>query len=212
LHEQDTTASASSRSTLPTLANETLTKLSALLIQIETSQEIDEKTSANLIAELNSIRNEIDLQLSDNVQRAGHPDFNLAFIIDCKYAVYLILLNTAILEILGRHNSYDAGKILQDSGVAPSGVIDLLSATTLIEDRITSAFGIFQSNLALASTYTPFGMRKMAFMARVVCADRRKRGMSRHPVWARVEMALSGVNEPGWLARMANSAIEKSCG
>ena len=211
MHEQDATAS-SSRITLPTLANETLTKLSALLIQIETSQEIDEITSARLVTQLITIRKEIDLQLSDSAQRAGHPDCNLTFIIDCKYAVYLILLNTAILEILRRHNLNDAGKIPQDSGVAQSGVIDLPSTTRLIEDRITSAFGIFHSNLALASTCTPFGMRKMAFMARVVCADRRKRGMSRHPVWARVEMALSGVNEPGWLARMANSAIGKSCG
>jgi hypothetical protein len=212
LHEQDATASSSLRITLPTLANETLTKLSTLLVQIETSQEIDEITSARLVTQLNSIHKEIDLQLSDTAQRAGHPDCYLTFIIDCKYAVYLILVNTAILETLGRHSLYDAGKILQDSAEAQSDVIDLISTTTLIEDRITSAFGIFHSNLALASTCTPFGMRKMVFMARVICADRRKRGMSRHPVWARVEMALSGINEPGWLARMANSTIGRSCG
>jgi hypothetical protein len=212
LHEQDATASSSLRITLPTLANQTLTKLSALLVQIETSQEIGEITSERLVTQLITIRKEIEQQLSDTVQRAGHPDCNLTFIIDCKYAIYLIMLNTAILEILGRHSFSDVGKILRDSGVARSGVTDLLSTTILIEDRITSAFGIFHSNLALASTCTPFGMRKMAFMARVVCADRRKRGMSRHPVWSRVEMALSGVNEPEWLAKMANSAIGKSCG
>ena len=212
MYEQDATASSSLRIILPAMANETLTKLSALLIQIETSQEIDEIASARLVTQLITIRKEINLQLSDSAQRTGHPDCNLTFIIDCKYAVYLILLDTAILEILGRHSLYDASKILQDSGVARSSVIDLLSTTKLIEDRITSAFGIFHSNLALASTCTPFGMRKMAFMARVVCVDRRKREVIRHPVWARVEMALSGVNEPGWLARMANSAIGKSCG
>lgn len=60
----------------------------------------------------------------------------------------------------------------------------------------------------LASRATPFSMRKMCFLCRVMGEERRRREVKLHPVWVEFERAIQEVSEKGWVERVTGEGMQ----
>jgi len=77
-----------------------------------------------------------------------------------------------------------------------------------LETQIVIHFEMFKEQLVLASRATPFSMRKMCFLCRVMGEERRRRKGTLHPVWVEFERAIQGVSQRGWLERIRGEVVE----
>ena len=67
-----------------------------------------------------------------------------------------------------------------------------------IEKEIQDSFVSICNNIPVARIATPFSTRKMEFMCRVMCAERKKRGIHRHHVWDHLEDFLQRDQRPSF--------------
>jgi hypothetical protein len=211
-----------------TVSNKILAQLSTLLIQVNELDLLQENEPEELIKSLWGLRGKIREALEEVMGGGEKEDEDYKAIICCKDATYLIVIDTAILRILGCPHlptstfsslptttststripttHLDATiQQLQDHSLSPQSFISLVNFKYSLDKEIYTNFEIFVENLKKASKVTPFNMRKMAFMCRVMGMERRKRERAPHPVWGLYERAIEGVNEAGWLGRVGVS-------
>ncbi|KUJ16093.1 uncharacterized protein LY89DRAFT_735234 [Mollisia scopiformis] len=193
-----------------TVSNKILAQLSTLLLEARKLHNLSQKGIREIIKQLWGLRRTIKTALDQVTEMAEKDEEEFAPIICCKDSIYLILLDTTILKVLGFSDSKDPQlpetvQELQDLSLPPQTFTDVELFKQAIDSQIYQNFNTFLSNLALASKVTPFIMRKMAFMCRIMCVERGKREENPHPIWARYKRAISGVNEPDWLSRIIAS-------
>lgn len=193
-----------------TVSNKILAQVSSLLLEVKRLDVLDDREIKDAITQLWRMRREILDALDEIMAMAETNEEEFAPLICCKDSIYLILIDTTLLRILDSPQAQatqlsDTIQNLQDLSLSSRAFSDVELFRTALDSHIYRHFSIFLSNLALASKVTPFNMRKMAFMCRIMCSERRKRDATPHPIWARFEKAISGVNEPDWLSRIIAS-------
>lgn len=193
-----------------TVSNKILAQVSTLLLEVKRLDIMNEMEIRDAITQLWRMRREILNALDELVVMVEKNEDEFAPLICCKNSIYLILIDTTILRILDSPQAHasqlsETVQKLQDLSLSSRAFSDVEVFRTSLDSHIYQNFGIFLSNLALASKVTPFNMRKMAFMCRIMCSERRKRDATPHPIWARFEKTISGVNEPDWLSRIIAS-------
>jgi hypothetical protein len=122
-------------------------------------------------------------------------------IICCKDSNYLLLIDTTLLKLISSPNLPASIRTLILS-LVPTSFSSLAIFVQFLEDEIARHFKIFKEKLVIASKATPFSMRKMSFLCRVMCEERRRREGAPHPVWREFERAIEEVSERGWLGRV----------
>lgn len=196
-----------------TISNKILTQLSTVLIESKTLSDLDEPKLRDGLEQLWDLRRQIKRALDHVLEMAENRESDFAPLLCCKDSIYLILIDTTILKILvapafSTRTLHNAIQGLQDLSLPPKAFTDSVLFKEAIGSQIQMNFIIFLSNLAVASRVTPFNMRKMAFMCRIMCVERKKREAKPHTIWARFEQAISGVNEPDWLSKFVASQLK----
>lgn len=195
---------------LLTISNKILAQLSTVLIESKHSFELDETKLRNGLEQLWDLRRRIKKALDHVLEMAENRESDFAPLLCCKDSIYLILIDTTVLKIVVAP-SFSIPALqstiqgLQDLSLPPKAFTGCQLFKEAIESQIRLNFIVFLSNLAVASRVTPFNMRKMAFMCRIMCVERKKREAKPHTIWARFEQAISGINEPDWLTNIVAS-------
>lgn len=154
------------------------------------------------ISSLCALRREISDRLQFALRTEEARDIHTPMM-RCKESNFLLLIDTALLRVL---NFRSATSCLVTTIVT---VFPYQPSTQCwLEEKIVENFEVFKQNLKLASRATPFQMRKMLFLCRIACQERRRREECPHRVWALFENVIQGVNEPGWLARITRPNTE----
>jgi hypothetical protein len=185
--------------------NATLARLSTLINELDNLSSISSPATLQTIFDFCTLRQDIKTRLGRNLEQKEeiyHP------IICCKDSNYLLLIDTTLLQLL---HSPDLTKtiFLLVVGTFPfqDQTVTLSIFEKYLERQITSHFEIFKENLILASRATPFSMRKMCFLCRVMSEERRRRKWRLHPVWTEFERAIQGVSERGWVERLKGEVV-----
>ncbi|CZR69486.1 uncharacterized protein PAC_19386 [Phialocephala subalpina] len=195
-----------------TISNKILAQLSTLLIEANHASELDEPKLRDALEQLWELRKQIKGALDHVLDMAENRESDFAPLLCCKDSIYLILIDTTILKILAApafsHPTLSKTiQGLQNLSLPSKAFSDRRLFNEAIESQIRLNFIVFLSNLAVASRVTPFNMRKMAFMCRIMCVERKKREAKPHSIWARFEQAISGVNEANWLSTVVASHL-----
>ncbi|KAE9364403.1 hypothetical protein N431DRAFT_106781 [Stipitochalara longipes BDJ] len=185
--------------------NATLARLSTIINELDNLSSLSSLEAEKTILNFCNLRSEIKTRLAQSLKGAEiHSP-----IICCKDSNYLLLIDTTLLQLL------------DSPGIPPDIISLVLGALNLqaqnvtlpilrqyLEAQVSSHFELFKGKLVLASIATPFSMRKMCFLCRVMGEERRKRQGKLHPVWVEFERTIQGVSERGWLQRVKGEAVE----
>ena len=218
---------------LLTISNKILAQLSTLLIQVNDLHLLHENEIEDVVKRLWGLRGKIRAALDEMMEEEEAEEDDYKAIIRCKDTTYLIVIDAAILRILlsphphtpsSQKQTTDTNttadtktstkhlsetiQTLQDNSLAPQSFISISNFASSLDKEIYINFNIFTQNLNKASKVTPFNMRKMAFMCRVMGMERRRREADPHPIWGLYESAIEDVNESGWLGRVGLSSQE----
>jgi hypothetical protein len=127
-------------------------------------------------------------------------------IICCKDSNYLLLIDTTLVKLLSSPNLPPTILPLILQTFPPNSFktqdITLPNFLQFLEDEIITNFEIFRKYLVMASRATPFSMRKMSFLCRVLCEERRKKEGNPHYIWREFERAIEEVSAKGWLGKI----------
>lgn len=182
------------------LVNQTLAQVATLRSLLDHLDWHDEVQVHKTLSYLCSLRKEIKPRLEANIMDEKHNIHTP--ILCCKDSNYLLALDTTVVKILD-------SKVLTQNSInllltshSPGKGLDVDTFRQFLDGQIFEHLGIFQANLVIASKETPFAMRKMAFLCRIMLEDRKRRDPNRHPVWALYETAITGISRPGWLAKV----------
>jgi hypothetical protein len=202
---------APARSSAVGPVNQTLAKLSTIISELDSLPALSDPAAEQTILKLCSLRQTINTRLHASLKQAK-PEIYIP-IICCKDSNYLLLIDTTLLKLLSSPNLPPTllPLILQ---TFPSTTfqtdITLPTFFQFLEDEILKNFEIFRKYLVLASRATPFGMRKMCFLCRVLCEERRRREGKPHFIWGEFERAIEGVSAKGWLGKVTGTVSVES--
>jgi hypothetical protein len=172
------------------ITNKSLVLLSALISALDNPQLLTEAEAERKISALCCLHHEIKNRLEAALR---HEEWDSHTpIICCKESNFLLLINTTLLRILNSQST-------------PSSLVTTIvlafpyqaSTQYRLEEQIMESFEIFKQNLKLTSRATPFSLRKMLYLCRIACQERKRRENSPHRVWALFEDAIQGVNKLG---------------
>jgi hypothetical protein len=186
--------------------NATLARLSTLINELDNLSSLSSPAASQIVLKLCTLRQNVKLRLARSLK--GKEEIYTP-IICCKDSNYLLLIDTTLLKLL-------------DSSELPETGFPLIIATfpfqdqnkTLpmfqeyLEGQISSHFEMFKEKLILASRATPFSVRKMCFLCRVIGEERRRREGRLHPVWVEFERAIHGASERSWVERVKGEVAE----
>jgi hypothetical protein len=184
---------APARSSAVGPVNQTLAKLSTIISELDSLPALSDPAAEQTILKLCSLRQTINTRLHASLKQAK-PEIYIP-IICCKDSNYLLLIDTTLLKLLSSPN-------------LPPTLLPLI--LQFLEDEILKNFEIFRKYLVLASRATPFGMRKMCFLCRVLCEERRRREGKPHFIWGEFERAIEGVSAKGWLGKVTGTVSVES--
>jgi len=145
------------------------------------------------------LRQDIKARLAASLAAKEEEIYNP--IICCKDSNYLLLIDTTLLKLI---SSPSLPPILRSLilDLIPTDFSSVSIFIQFLEDEVTRHFKIFKEKLPLASQATPFSLRKMLFLCRVMCEEWRRRAGAPHPVWREFERAIEEISEKRWLGRI----------
>jgi hypothetical protein len=178
--------------------NERMAHLSTLMKDFDLFCETSEndqkiKELLDLLQRFKKIRIEIKSLLRNDCSVAStkRAENEPSAIIQCKHALALLIVDTNALKLFDFvHSSALLGLMRLENIVEEGTKRSFTLQKEFIENEIEDVFALTCSNLLASRRATPFSTRKMGFMCRVMCVERRKRGVHRHHVWDRLEAAL----------------------
>jgi hypothetical protein len=189
--------------------NQTLARLSTLINELDNLSSLSPPEAEKTITTFCTLRQDIKNRLAASL---GEKQEIYTPIICCKDSNYLLLIDTTLLKLL---SSPDLPPTILPLilGTFPCfsfqiQTITLPSFCKYLEREISNHFVIFRENLVLASRATPFSMRKMCFLCRVMGEERRRREVKLHPVWVEFERAIQEVSEKGWVERVTGEGMQ----
>lgn len=194
------------RSSAISPVNATLARLSTLINELDNISSLYSPEAEKTIATFCTLRQDIEARLAQSLK--GKEEIYTP-IVCCKDSNYILLIDTTLLKLL-------------DYPDIPTTILSLVLGTfpfrgqnnglptfrQYLEDQISSHFAMFKEKLVLASRATPFSMRKMCFLCRVMGEERRRRVTEPHPVWLEFESAIRGVSEKGWVERVRGEVVK----
>ena len=184
--------------------NATLARLSTLINELDNLSSLSSSKAEQIITTFCILRKDIKARLEQSLKEAEI----YTPIICCKDSNYLLLIDTTVLQLL---DSPDLPPdtfclVLSAFNLEPKSVM-LPVLRQYLSTQIANHFEMFKEQLVLASRATPFSMRKMCFLCRVMGEERRRGKGILHPVWVEFEKAVQGVSERGWVERLKGEAV-----
>jgi hypothetical protein len=189
--------------------NQTLAKLSTVISELDGLPSLSDPATERTILNLCSLRQNIKLRLHTTLNQAKPAIYSP--IICCKNSNYLLLVDTTLIKLLSSP-SLPPGILPLILQTFPSTAFENLDITLpiflhFLEDEIMNHFEIFRKYLVLAGQATPFSMRKMSFLCRVLCEERRKSEVKPHLIWGEFERAIEGVSARGWFGKAVGAGV-----
>ncbi|PMD37555.1 hypothetical protein L207DRAFT_585898 [Hyaloscypha variabilis F] len=185
--------------------NATLARLSTLINELDNLSSLSSFEAEQTILAFCTLRNDIRARLALSLKGAEiHTP-----IICCKDSNYLLLIDTTLLQLLDSPDlSQEIFSLVLGAFNFEAQNITLPFFRQYLETQVQSHFEMFKEKLVLASRATPFSMRKMCFLCRVMGEERRRRKGTLHPVWVEFEQAIQGISERGWVERVKGEVVE----
>ena len=185
--------------------NATLARLSTLINELDNLSSLSSSEAEQTIKTFCTLRNNVKARLEQSLKGAEiHTP-----IICCKDSNYLLLIDTTLLQLLDSPDLPPSiSSLVIKSFNLESQSVMLHVFRQYLETQIVIHFEMFKEQLVLASRATPFSMRKMCFLCRVMGEERRRRKGTLHPVWVEFERAIQGVSQRGWLERIRGEVVE----
>jgi hypothetical protein len=186
--------------------NATLAKLSTIISELDNLSSLSSPAAARTVLDFCTLRQDIGSRLSHSLK--GKEEIYTP-IICCKDSNYLMLTDTTLLQLLDPPDiPANIFPLVLSTFPCDAQNMSLPSFRQYLECQITSNFEMFKEKLILASRATPFSMRKMCFLCRVMGEERRRREGKLHPVWVEFERAIQGISERGWMERVKGEVVE----
>jgi hypothetical protein len=183
--------------------NRTLARLSTLINELDHLSSFSSPEVEQTISNFCFLRQDIKARLALSMKEK--PEI-FTPILCCKDSNYLVLIDTTIMKMVSSTKlpptAFSLILEIVSSDALRAQKITLDAFYQYLESEIAKHFEVFKENLVLASRATPFSMRKMCFLCRVMGEELRKREGKPHPVWEKFERALQGISGQGWVQKV----------